>query len=199
MSISKNKSRSGPTLSTNRRADEIYKTAQQAASGPVPTSVTGAQGFYGGATAAGQRGIDALSGNAGAQQQFMNPYQTQVIDNLNAQFGVQNQNTMNQVNDAATNARAFGGSRHGIATGVALGENARNQAGLLAQTYQQGFDNSMNRAGQVAGLGFNAAGAGSDLGMQAGNQNLWRLNTLSRGFNPMQMGASSGFGYSSAR
>lgn len=196
MSVSKSKSRSGPTKSTNRRADEIYGVAQQAGSAPIPTSVTGAQNFYTGAQQAGQTGLNALSGDAAAQQQFMNPYQQQVIDQLNSQFGVQNQMTSNQVADQATQARAFGGSRHAIAQGVALGENQRNQAGLLANVYQSGFDNSMNRAGQVAGMGFDAAGAGANLGMTAGNQNLWRLNQLRQGFNPLQMSASSSYGFS---
>lgn len=193
MSVGKNKSKSGPTKSTNRRMDEIYRTAQGAAAAGPPQPVLQSQGFYGGATQAGQTGLDALTGNAGAQQQFMNPYQQQVIDRMNEQFGVQNQMTSNMVNDQATQARAFGGSRHGIAQGTALAENARNQGMQVAGLLNQGFDNSMNRAAGVANLGFGAAGAGADLGMQAGNQDLWRLNTLRRGFIPGQASQSSGF------
>ena len=66
------------------------------------TAVQQAQGTFGGAQTAGQQGFDALTGNATAAQQFMNPYQQQVIDQMNQQFGVQNQNTVNQMSDAAT-------------------------------------------------------------------------------------------------
>lgn len=178
---SKGRSESGPTKTTRQRVGEIWNAAQGAAQS-IPQPILQAQGTFGGAQTAGQAGLDALSGNPAAQQQFMNPYQQQVVDQLQAQFGVQNQNTVNQVNDAATRAGAFGGSRQAVAQGVALGENQRNQAGLLANVYQSGFDNSMNRAGQLAGLGLNAAGQGAELGMQAGSPDLWRLNTLRRGF-----------------
>ena len=193
MSLGKNSSKSGPTKATNRRATDIWNAARNAGNAGAPPPVTQAQGFYGGATSAGQSGLDALTGNAGAQQQFMNPYQTGVIDKMNEQFGVQNQMTQNSVNDAATQAGAFGGSRHGVATGVALGENARNQGMQMAGLLNQGFDNSMNRAGQVAGMGFDAAGAGANLGLTAGNPELWRLSMMQRGFNPMNASKSSGF------
>lgn len=191
-SVGSNKSRSGVSKATNQRASDIWRAAQQA-SGAVPSTVTGAQDFYTNAQNTGRAGLDALSGNAGAQQQFMNPYQQGVIDRMNEQFGVQNQMTTNNINDQATQAGAFGGSRHGVAQGVALGENARNQGMLTAGLLNQGFDNSMNRAAQTAGLGFDAAGAGATLGMQAGSPALWRMNTLQRGFNPIQTSRSSGF------
>jgi hypothetical protein len=193
VSLGKNKSRSGPTKATNNRATEIYNTARRAGNAPIPTSVTGGLDYYGQATGAGRQGLDALTGNAEAQQQFMNPYQQQVIDRLNEQFGVQNQMTMQGVNDAATQAGAFGGSRHGIATGTALAQNAQNQGLQVAGLLNQGFEGAQNRAAQVAGLGFDAAGAGATLGMQAGNKDLWKLGVLQRGFNPMQTGASSGW------
>lgn len=193
MSIGKNRSRSGPTKATNQRASEIYKAAQGAAGAGIPQPILQAQGTFSGGQVAGQQGLDALTGNATAAQQFMNPYQQQVIDQLNQQFGVQNQMTTQGINDQATRAGAFGGSRHGVAQGVALGENARNQGLLTANVLNQGFENAMGRAGQVAGLGQNAAAQGAQLGMQAGNPELWRLNTLQRGFNPMQASGSSGF------
>jgi len=191
MSVSKSKS--GASKATSRQQDEIFRAAQAAGNAPIPGAVGGAQNFFGAGTAAGQRGIDALSGDAGAQQQFMNPFQTGVIDRMNEQFGVQNQMTQNSVNDAATQSGAFGGSRHGVASGVALGENARNQGMQMAGLLNQGFDNSMNRAAGVAGLGMDAAGAGANLGMTAGNQELWRLRQLQSGFNPIQTSRSRGF------
>lgn len=194
MSISggKNKNRSGPTRDTRNRATDIWNAAQAAGKG-VPQGVTQAQGLYGGGISAGQQGLDALTGNAAAQQQFMNPYQSQVMDRLNEQFANQNAMTTQMTNDQATQAGAFGGSRHGVAQGVALGENARNQGMLTASMLNQGFEGAMGRAGQVANLGFGAAGAGADLAMQAGNPAIWRLNMLNRGFHPFQSSKGSGW------
>jgi len=191
--ISKNKSKQGVSKATNSRISEIYG-AGQAAGGAIPQPILQAQGTFGGAQAAGQRGLDAMSGNADAAQQFMNPYQSQVMDQMTKQFGVQNQMTANQMDDAATRAGAFGGSRHGVATGVALGENARNQGMLTANMLNQGFEGAMGRAGQVAGMGMQGAQLGANLGMTAGSPELWKLEMLKRGFNPIQTGQSSGFG-----
>lgn len=195
MSVGKNKSNSGVSKATNSRIAEIYGAGQKAANN-IPTPVTGAQNYFSGAQGAGQSGLDALSGNAQAAAQFMNPYQQQVIDQMNQQFGVQNQMAMQGVDDAATRAQAFGGSRHGIATGTALAENARNQGMQMAGLLNSGFEGAMGRAGQVAGMGFDAANAGANLGMVAGSPDLWRMNTLQRGFNPIQTGNSSGFSFS---
>jgi hypothetical protein len=63
-----------------------------------------------------------------------------------------------------------------------LGENQRNQAGLLANLYSQGFEGAMGRAAQQAAMGFNAAGAGANLGMTAGSPDLWNMEMLKRGF-----------------
>lgn len=196
MSISGGKNKSGPTKATNRRAGEVYDAAK-AAGASVPQPVLQSQGYFGGTQTAGQAGLDALSGNAAAAQQFQNPYQQQVIDQLNTQFGVQNQMTTQGINDQATQAGAFGGSRHGVAQGVALGENARNQGLLTANVLNQGFENSMGRAAQVANLGFGGAQAGADLGMQAGNPAVWRSTMLSRGFNPLN--AAQGWNASASR
>jgi hypothetical protein len=195
VSFNKSKSKQGVSKATNQRAAEIYRTAQ-AAGGAIPQPILQSQGTFGAGQTAGQAGLDALTGNAAAAGQFMNPYQQQVMDQMTRQFGVQNQMTEQQMNDAATRAGAFGGSRHGVATGVALGENARNQAMQTAGLLSQGFEGAMGRAGQVAGLGQNAAQLGANLGMTAGSPELWRMNTLQRGFNPIQTGASSGFGMS---
>ena len=135
--ISKNRSKQGVSKATNSRVTDIYK-AGQAAGGAIPQPILQAQGTFGGAQTAGQSGLDALSGNADAAQKFMNPYQQQVMDQMTKQFGVQNQMTEQQMNDAATRSGAFGGSRHGVATGVALGENARNQGMLTANMLNQG-------------------------------------------------------------
>lgn len=154
----------GPDAITQQRTGDIWNAAQ-AAGGEIPDSVRNAMAFLGGDQKAGQ--------------QYMNPYQQQVIDNLISNMGVANQNTMNQVNDAATRAGAFGGSRHGVATGVALAENQRNLGTQVSGLLNQGYADATNRA-------MNAA----NLGMTAGSPDLWRLNMLKQGFQGMPYGTT---------
>lgn len=196
MSISGGKNKSGATKATNKRAGEVFDAAKMAGAS-VPQPILQAQGTFGAQQTAGQAGLDALSGNADAAQKFMNPYQQQVMDQMTAQFANQNQMTTQGINDQATQAGAFGGSRHGVAQGVALGENARNQGMLTANMLNQGFEGAMGRAGQVANLGFGGAQAGANLGMEAGNQATWRANQLRRSFNPLT--ASQGWNASASR
>ena len=177
---SKGRTSSGPSADRQAKSDEIWRAAQGAA-GQVPTSVGQAGDYYGRGMTTGQTGLDALGGNVDATRQLMNPYQQQVIDRMNEQFQYQNTQTANQMIDAATRAGAFGGSRHGVATGVALGENQRNQGMQMAGLLQGGFDQTMNRAGQLAGYGMGAAERGSNLGMTAGSPDLWRMNILKQG------------------
>src|SRR3990167_9125649 len=91
----------------------------------------------------------------------------------------------------APRSRAFGGARHGIATGVALSENRRNQNEQIAGLLGSGFEGAMGRAGQLAGMGFDAAGAGANLGMTAGNPDLWRMEMLRRALQGLPYGTTS--------
>lgn len=179
----------GPDAVTQGRVTDIYNAAQ-AAGGQVPTGVSGAQDFYGNAQTYGQQGAAALGGDPTAVARYMNPYQDQVMNRMFDAFGRQNALTSKGVNDAATRAGAFGGSRHGVAEGVALGENGRNQQMQVASLLQGGYNDAMGRAAQSAELGFNAAGAGANLGMTAGNPDLWRMNILRQGFQGMPYGTT---------
>ena len=91
-----------------------------------------------------QRGLGMNFANADMSA-YMNPYQQQVIDQYNRQFGDMRQATMGNINDQATQARAFGGSRQGVATGQALADLGKTQAMQTAQLYQQGFGDAANR------------------------------------------------------
>lgn len=167
-----------------------------AMSGPG-SLLTGASGFYTGAMNGGNLGFGALSGDPAATAKLMNPYISNVIDANNAQWQRINQNTINAVDDRATLAHAFGGSRHGVAEGVALGQNNLAQAGQNAGLLNQGFSDMQNRAGLLAGLGFQGAGANANLGFAGvGNPNLWILQMLKQGWTgptgQMGSGAQSG-------
>lgn len=153
----------GPDAATQAKVDEIYEAAK-ASGGVMPQGVT--------------QGMDAILGKQGAINQFMNPYQQQVIDALNKQYGVGNEMALRTTNDAATRAGAFGGSRHGIAAGTALAENARNRDSQIAGLLGHGFEGAMGRAGQAVNLGMGGAGS----------PEAWRLQQLRGGFAGMPYG-----------
>ncbi len=72
---------------------------------------------------------------------FMNPYQSSVIDATLARNNQNQQMALNQIGDQAQAAGAFGGSRQGVAEGIAQGQfdlnNQQTIAGLNAQNYDQ--------------------------------------------------------------
>jgi hypothetical protein len=119
----------------------------------------------------------------------MNPYQQQVLDANNAAWQKVNTQGANSLNAAATQANAFGGSRHGVAQGVMQSNNNMAQMQQTAGLLSQGFEGAMGRAGQLAGLGMGAAGAGAQLGMTERDiqmqtrPDLWRLAMLQQGMN----------------
>lgn len=103
----------------------------------------------------GNLGFSALTGNAGAAGQFMNPYQSQ----LNPFFAQQRQQAIEQANQQATLAGAFGGDRSQIGAAVAGSQADQTQAGFNYQAFQD----AMQRAAQAANLGFGAIGGQANL------------------------------------
>ncbi len=98
-------------------------------------------------------------------QQYLNPYQQQVINTTQGDFDRQKQMAMGMVDaQAAKTMGAFGGARHGLATGQALGDVGRAEASTLAGLRQSGFNDSYNRFSQdrsmLAGMGGQLANLG---------------------------------------
>ena len=85
-----------------------------------------------------------------AFQQFMSPYQQNVIDTTLAEFDRQRQISAQAIPAAAIQAGAFGGGREGVQRAEFGALSDRNRAALQAQLLQQGF----NQAQQAAQLGF---------------------------------------------
>lgn len=169
--MGKSKGSTTTTTAPDAQSQEYMRQAWAAAQGaagspgtPVNGLSTDAARGFGGFAQAGNLGLRAMSGDAGAISQFMDPYQQHVIDSLNTQYGHDRESTMNSVNDAATAAHAFGGSRHGVATGVALGELGRGHEAQVAGLLDSGYNNAMSRAGSMANMGFGANGALAGLG-----------------------------------
>jgi hypothetical protein len=138
--------------------------AQTAANAPVNPNVSQAQDYYNRTQNLGLGAQRILGGDQAAIQGAMNPYIGNVIDAAGMHFQkLRDQATMG-LNDQATQAGAFGGSRHGVAQGVALGEIYGQEGAARANLLKQGFDDVMSRAQFAANLGFGAAGAGAELG-----------------------------------
>lgn len=115
---------------------------------------------------------------------YMNPYTQQVIDQSMADLERQRQMQTNNLGFSATQAGAFGGSRHGVAEALTNEGFARQGGQLAANLRNQGYGQAlqtagqdvgfMNQAGQFGAAAQNAASlANAGFGMQAGlaNQN----------------------------
>ena len=102
------------------------------------------------------------SGPSGYQQ-FMSPYQQDVIDTTLQEYDIQAAKQRQGIGQAAIQAGAFGGGREGVALAEYQTQSDRNRALLEAQLRQQGFTQAQaaaqaafqqqtGLAGQVPGL-----------------------------------------------
>jgi hypothetical protein len=129
-----------------------------------------------GLTGAGQTTQGALSYQGpDAYQQFMSPYQQQVMDATMAEYD--NQAAIQQSQLGASAGNAYGGSRVGVAQSQLASDSSRNRAMLQASLLNQGYMQSQGLANQAfqnqLGMGAQQAGqAGQQLGIgsQAMNQ-----------------------------
>ena len=83
-----------------------------------------------------------------AYQQYMSPYQQDVIDTTLQEFDVQTQRGLPGLAAQAITAGAFGGGREGVQRAEYLSTAGRNRAALQAQLLQQGFGQAQNLAQQ---------------------------------------------------
>ena len=164
--------------------------------------LTGALGAY----APQQIGADPA-----AIQAYMDPYTQQVVDTTIADLEQQRQGMMNQLGAQATAARAFGGSRHGLAEAAANQQIAKTAAQTIAGLRSQGFQQAAAQAQQaalanqqagLAGAQFRLGAAGqlgqmgqAQQGMQyQGAQNLMNLGLARQQLAQQQMDAARGLG-----
>jgi hypothetical protein len=83
-----------------------------------------------------------------AFQQFMSPYQQQVIDTSLAEFDRQAQAQEQRIRDQAVSSGAFGGGREGVLQAEYQAGSDRNRAALQAGLLQQGFGQAQQAAQQ---------------------------------------------------
>ena len=84
-----------------------------------------------------------------AYQQFMSPYQQEVIDTTLTEFDKQRQMAQQQIGANAVQAGAFGGAREGIQQSEYGAQTLQDRAALQAQLLQQGFGQAQQAAGQA--------------------------------------------------
>jgi hypothetical protein len=91
-----------------------------------------------------------------AYQQFMSPYQQQVIDTTLTEFDKQRQQAMAGQNAQAVAGGAFGGAREGIQRAEYGAQTLQDRSALQAQLLQQGYGQAQQQANtafqQQAGL-----------------------------------------------
>ena len=129
---------------------------QQYAQATALSGIGGYQPFLTSAsTQAGQAGTQAGLANQyvgpNAYQQFMSPYQQDVIDTTLREFDVQAQKGLPGLAAQAIGAGAFGGGREGVQRAEYQQASDRNRAALQAQLLQQGFGQAQQLAGQAFG------------------------------------------------
>jgi hypothetical protein len=83
-----------------------------------------------------------------AYQQYMSPYQQDVIDTTLQEFDIQSQKGLPALAAQAIGAGAFGGGREGVQRAEYQSSSDRNRAALQAQLLQQGFGQAQSLAAQ---------------------------------------------------
>jgi hypothetical protein len=81
-----------------------------------------------------------------AYQQFMSPYQQEVIDTTLSEFDRQRQIAQQQIGAKAIQAGAFGGAREGVQQAEFGAQSLQDRAALQAQLLQQGFGQAQQAA-----------------------------------------------------
>jgi hypothetical protein len=102
-----------------------------------------------------------------AYQQYMSPYQQDVIGATLQEYDIQAQKGLGSIAQGAIGSGAFGGARQGVAEAEYRSASDRNRAALQAQLLQQGFGQAQQLASQQYGQQLGLAQASPQL---AGSQ-----------------------------
>lgn len=149
------------------------------------TAMTGAQNLNGAGAPAIDMGINAAGGMlngsaASGMANWQNPYTDQVVNSSLNDIERQRQMAIGSGQDAAIAARAYGGSRHGVAdslTNEAFGRTAADTAANLRNT---GFNTAAQNAQQDSSRQLKASGLLGQLGQQQFNNGLGYVNALTQ-------------------
>ena len=145
----------------------------------------------------------ALGGTANAMAgpnigQFMNPYTNMVTGQAMGDLERQRQMATNTMDAQATQAGAFGGSRHGIANAATNEGFARQGANMFGNLQSQGFNTALGAAQNQQNIGLQGAGQmgnlanmGFGFGQQITGQQA-QQGGLQQGMQQMLIDASKG-------
>ncbi len=137
-------------------AYQPYLTGQGSYAG-TPTNMMGVQDYLG--QAAGYSG-------PGAYQQFMSPYQQQVIDKTLTEFDKQTQAGLTGIGQKAAMSGNLGGGREGVMRAEYQSQSDLNRALLQSGLLQQGFTQANQLANQAFGQQRALATQVPELGIQ---------------------------------
>ena len=144
----------GPTAFQQAGAQRV---ADMSGLGAIQRDATGmVTGFTGGTGVASyqpyidQIGTQQLLDPSGYQQ-FMSPYQREVIDTTMADFDRQAAIQQKGIADQAFTAGAFGGARQGVESAEYRTQSDRNRAALLAGLYGTGYTQALGQQQQQLG------------------------------------------------
>ena len=131
----------------------------------------------------------AAAFNPQVAQQFMSPYQQQVIDTTLEEFDRQRAMQEQRISDQAVASGAFGGGRQGVLESEFRTGSDRDRALLNAQLLQQGFGQAQALAAQRFGQQTGLAGMLPQL-QRADVSTLGQLGALDRGLAQAQLDAT---------
>ena len=114
-----------------------------------PTNMMGAQDYLGAAQAQ-STAQGALSG-PNAYQQFMSPYQQDVIDASMTEFDRQSAKGMSGIGQMAAKSGNLGGGREGVMRSEYQSDSDMKRAQLQAQLLNQGFNQAQGQANTAFG------------------------------------------------
>ena len=132
----------------------FLKSLDKLGAGAVPSTFTGIDTTVYDPKVAAQSQLQTDAATAAAQlgtlvgpdayQQFMSPYQQQVVDTTLAEFDRQAAAGIPQLQAQAIGAGAFGGGREGVRLAEFQAQSDKNRAALQEQLLQQGFTQAQN-------------------------------------------------------
>lgn len=103
-------------------------------------------------------------------QQYYNPFEQQVVDTSLNDMEQARQRAVQQMGQQATAARAFGGSRHGVAEALTSGEYGRQAGSMVANLRNQGYQQALQLAQQQQMQNQNAGLQGAQFRLGAAQQ-----------------------------
>ena len=128
-------------------------------------ALSGAQLGTAGSTLSGIAGLTGAPTSA-QMQQYMSPYQSQVIDTTLSEFDRQKAIQEKSIADQAIASGAFGGGREGVQRAEFASQSGRDRAALQASMLQQGFGQAQQARQQDIQNRFGLGQAQSGLAQQ---------------------------------